>query len=139
MVGALLMYSLLLQGADGSEQISLREDDHLGADPVSALTANVSELTAAIRRPGALDGKVRHPRAEVPAMWLPVMATEELVVHGWDIARATNREAGVNEGLAAWLVPSLEEVLPTFRRRGSSRTGPTNRRRELPRASGYCI
>lgn len=117
-VGSVLMYSLLLQGADGSELTSLRDEDHLGGDPVSALTANVSRLAAAIRQASALDGQVRHPRAEIPAAWLPVMATEELVVHGWDIGRATNDEATIDEDLAAWLVPSLEEIIPTFRSAG---------------------
>lgn len=117
-VGAMLMYSLLLQGHDGSDLVALRDEDHLGTDPVSALSANVSGLATAIRQPGALDATVRHPRAELPAVWLPVMATEELVVHGWDIARATNGKVKIDEDLAVWLVPPLEELLPVFRSAG---------------------
>ena len=119
------MYSLLLEGADGADLAARRDDDHLGPDPTSSLSANLSALAEAIHRPGALDGTVRHPRGELPAAWIPFMAAEELLVHGWDIARAADGDAAIDDELAAWVLPLLEEIVPRFRAAGIFRPPAT--------------
>lgn len=88
----------------------------------------MTALKVALRRPDALDGTVKHPRAELPAAWLPVMVCEELVVHGWDIAHAADGDTGIDEDLPAWLLPSLEKIVPPFRSAGVFSTSPVGPR-----------
>lgn len=111
-----LLYRLLLDGARAEDILGpLRNADHLGVDPVDATLAAWDELAVALQEPGALTGVVHHPAGELPAAWLAVTAVEELTVHGWDLARATGGDETVDEEVAAWLLPSLREMLPALR------------------------
>lgn len=114
-VGCARLYTMLLEGADGAEVVlSLRQADLLGDDPLSACRAAWGELAAVLEAPGALETTVRHPAGELPASWLTVLAVEELVLHGWDLARATGGDEAIDEEVAAWLLAPLRDMLPAF-------------------------
>lgn len=51
----------------------------------------LASLTDSWRDPGARSGMTRAGGVELPAEIAAVVALEELVVHGWDLARATGR------------------------------------------------
>ena len=58
------------------------------------------ELLAAFRQPGALDNSVVVPFGNVPALAALHLRITEILVHGWDLARATGQAASFPEALA---------------------------------------
>ncbi|MFF8606083.1 TIGR03086 family metal-binding protein [Streptomyces sp. NPDC015346] len=63
----------------------------------TALPRALDELAAAWREPGAWEGDTRAGGVELPAVVMGRVALNELVIHGWDLARATGQEYGVSE------------------------------------------
>ena len=63
--------------------------DLVGADPGASYEANASVLRATLGKPGIIDNTWTMPFGEVPGMIGASFATLELVMHGWDVARAS--------------------------------------------------
>ena len=95
-----------------------RTRDHLGGDPAAALAATGRELRDAFVEPGVMDRTHPTPLGEMPGPVLVNMRTTELMVHGWDLARATGQPADLPEDLA-------EQALALWRSRlgGAPREG----------------
>ncbi len=64
---------------------------HLGEGWRTRIPRNVRALADAWRTPEAWDGTTRAGGMEMPAQIAGVVSLEELIVHGWDLARATGR------------------------------------------------
>ncbi len=68
------------------------------------------------RREGALEGTVRLPFGQVPAAWCVDQQISDLVVHGWDIARATGQPTELDPELGqASLAWARQNLLPELR------------------------
>ncbi|GGW25652.1 TIGR03086 family metal-binding protein [Streptomyces xantholiticus] len=81
------------------------DDDWRARIPV-----RVDELAEAWRRPEAWEGMTRAGGVDLPAAVAGRVALNELVIHGWDLARATGQEYDPGEASAA---VSYEIVRPT--------------------------
>ena len=82
-------------------------DTEIGDDPVADFKKLSAAAEAALSEPGALEKVVPSPMGEAPAaqgLALPVM---DLLVHTWDLARAT----GGDETLPADIVATAHEML----------------------------
>ncbi len=62
----------------------------------SRLPAQLDELVAAWREPAAWTGETTVGGVTLPARIMGVFALDELVVHGWDLARATGQPYDVD-------------------------------------------
>ncbi|MDI9882841.1 TIGR03086 family metal-binding protein [Streptomyces sp. HNM0645] len=69
----------------------------LGGDWRSELPRLLDELVNAWRDPGAWDGDTRAGGIVFPAAVAGRVALNELLVHGWDLARATGRDYAPDE------------------------------------------
>ncbi|MFD4986552.1 TIGR03086 family metal-binding protein [Streptomyces sp. NPDC058374] len=78
-----------LGGATDTDPTATRPD--IGDDWHAELTARLTELPAAWRSPGAWEGVTQAGGVTFPAAEAGVVALNELVVHGWDLARATGQ------------------------------------------------
>jgi uncharacterized protein (TIGR03086 family) len=67
---------------------------------LNAYRDSAAELLGAFREPGALDRMVTVPFGTVPGVVALHLRITELLVHGWDLARATGQPAIVPDGLA---------------------------------------
>lgn len=56
------------------------------------ITRDLAELVVAWREPGAFDGVAQAGPVELPAPQVARVALNELVVHGWDLARSTGQD-----------------------------------------------
>jgi uncharacterized protein (TIGR03086 family) len=70
---------------------------NLPGDWRSSIPASLDDLAAAWREPGAWDGMSHAGPIEVPASMAGLIALDELVVHGWDIAVATGQAYDVSD------------------------------------------
>ena len=90
--------------------------DAIGDDWVGAYRAAAAELLAAWQRPGALDRPHRLPFGEVPATWVVSQQITELVVHAWDIAKATGQSTDLDPELGHLALDwGKENLKPEFR------------------------
>lgn len=80
------------------------------------LPARLDELTAAWRSPAAWEGMTQAGGITFPAAEAGRVALNELVVHGWDLARATGRpydpDAASLRALHAMLAPTAHDRPP---------------------------
>jgi uncharacterized protein (TIGR03086 family) len=63
----------------------------LGADWRTRIPGALEELAAAWRDPGAWAGETHIAGFDSPAAEVAMVALDELVIHGWDVARALGR------------------------------------------------
>jgi uncharacterized protein (TIGR03086 family) len=88
----------------------------LGDDWAGDYDAAAAELLAAWRQPGALDRKHALPFGEIPAEWALDQHLTELVIHAWDIAKATGQPTDLDPELGrralAW---GLDNLKPEYR------------------------
>ncbi|MEU3690578.1 TIGR03086 family metal-binding protein [Streptomyces narbonensis] len=63
----------------------------------TALPKVLDELAAAWREPGAWEGDTQAGGIDLPAAVMGRIALDELLIHGWDLARATGQAYAVSE------------------------------------------
>jgi len=106
------LFTALVGGTEWEE----READVVGDDWAGAYRAAADALLAAWRREGTLDGAVQLPFGPMPAAWCVSQQIADLVVHGWDIAKATGQptalDLALGEEALAWARANLG---PEFR------------------------
>jgi len=76
------------------------------------LAARLPELVAAWREPAAWEGMTRAGGVDLPGEVAGVVALDELVLHGWDLARATGQEFACDEVSAAAVQAFVEQFDP---------------------------
>jgi uncharacterized protein (TIGR03086 family) len=65
--------------------------DHLGADWRTRIPKQLDAMAEAWRRPEAWEGMTRAGGVDLPGEMAGKVAVNELVIHGWDIARASGQ------------------------------------------------
>lgn len=87
---------------------ALREE--LVGDWPERAAGRLSELAAAWRREDAWVGEAEAGGVRMAAAELAVVALDELVLHGWDLARATGQSFAVSEADAVACLTSAEAI-----------------------------
>jgi len=70
-------------------------------DPEEAYTASADAMMASFEEPGALGRMVTMPFGEMPAAGLAGFRFVDLVVHAWDLAKATGQDTDLAPNLCA--------------------------------------
>ena len=68
----------------------MNHEDHVGLAEV--LPPRLDALVAAWRDPAAVEGTTSAGGVEMPAAEIAVVTLDELVLHGWDLARALGKD-----------------------------------------------
>jgi uncharacterized protein (TIGR03086 family) len=79
------------EGATEAE-VTAAMPDLLGDDPAGAFASAIADYRDAIGRPGAADQMVTLPFDRLPGQVAMDIAAVDLLVHSWDLARATGQE-----------------------------------------------
>lgn len=83
-------------------------DAHLDPKWRDVLPERLDALVAAWRDPSAVEGVTIAGGVEMPAADMVVVALDELVIHGWDLARATGQTFEPDPADVAAILPFLE-------------------------------
>jgi uncharacterized protein (TIGR03086 family) len=100
LVGGGAMFAASFRG----ETVEMDESgmpDMLGDDATGAWDRVVGDFEAAVSTPGAMDREVVLPFATLPAQVALDIATFDLLVHAWDLARATGQSFDPPEDVVA--------------------------------------
>ena len=93
-----------------------RDGDVIGEDWIGSYREAADALLTAWRREGALDRTLHLPMGDVPATWSLGQQIADLVVHGWDIAKATGGSTDLDPELAlASLEWGRQNLQPKYR------------------------
>jgi uncharacterized protein (TIGR03086 family) len=92
--------------------------DVIGDDWPGAYREAADSLLRAWGRDGALDATVKLPFGDFPASWFVGQQITDLVVHGWDVAKATGESTEFDPELARLALDwGKENLRPEFRGR----------------------
>jgi uncharacterized protein (TIGR03086 family) len=106
LVGGNKMFTARLTGGPDVD----RAADHVGPDHVASFHASVADLRTAFAADGALDGMYPGPFGEAPGHTLARMRVNELMVHAWDLARATGQSTDLDPELAAECLEDMRRL-----------------------------
>jgi uncharacterized protein (TIGR03086 family) len=116
LLGATWMFTLVNQGHAADEDAG----DVIGDDATLAVAAAAKENLASWRQPGAFEGARSYGFGTFPATGAAVLNLGEVVVHNWDVARATGRELAINPAVGQMVYDwALSIPLDDFRDHGA--------------------
>ncbi|MET9552536.1 TIGR03086 family metal-binding protein [Streptomyces sp. NPDC006645] len=92
--------------AQGTPPTDGHTEDHLGDDHVAAFETAAADARAAFRQPGMLDRSF----GPAPGRRLVEQLLIELLVHGWDLATALDRDRDLEPDIARAALPVVREI-----------------------------
>jgi uncharacterized protein (TIGR03086 family) len=99
-IGAMTMFRDAIDSGSADVE-AIMSADLVGGDPASSFDRAGREVLDRFRRPGVIGGTVNLPFGELPASFGIALLTNDVVVHGWDVARATGQPAAFDDELVA--------------------------------------
>jgi uncharacterized protein (TIGR03086 family) len=119
LVNHMVTGNLLIAAIVAGEPHPDRTVDHLGDDHVAAFRDSVTRLSETFAEHDVLAGTYPSPMGEGPGSLLVHMRVNELVVHGWDLAKATGQSTALDPELAEASLASFRAA--TFLPRGEGK------------------
>lgn len=101
---------LLLAGGAAAEAIGVARSGDFDSDPLESYRQSVVAQREAFAAPGALAARVHHPLGEVSGKRLAGMRTFDLLVHAWDLARATGGDERLPDDLVDAVLALMQPV-----------------------------
>ena len=98
MLGGMRMFAAAARGETVDE--SVYRSDLLGDDPAAAYEREAASLKEAWSDPGLLERTCELPFGTVPGVMAANLGFVEILVHGWDIARATGQQPEMDPELS---------------------------------------
>ena len=89
--------------------------DYAAGDAVASFDAGAAAALAAFAAPGAQERMIVLPFGELPGSVFMGIATNDMVVHGWDLARATGQPYDVDPEQAVRLLGVVSSFADTLR------------------------
>ena len=111
-VGGLTRAALVGEGDPGALTRSAMADGVPGDGWPDAYRAAAARATAAWADDTKLDTLVEVPWGKVPGRFALAGYVQEVLTHGWDLARATGQETERDPELATWALVTAKRILP---------------------------
>lgn len=107
-VGGNLVFEAWLMGAEPPDQ----DADHLGDAPLEAFRQSVDRLETAFRTEGVLEREFTTPMGTLSGSTVVTMRFVDLLVHTWDLARATGQSTALDAELCHSGLRILQHMQP---------------------------
>jgi uncharacterized protein (TIGR03086 family) len=92
------------------------DQSEIGGNWTGAYREAADELLMSWGSEGALEGTIKLPFGELPPTWFLGQQTADLVVHGWDLAKATGQRVDFDDELTRFAPEwGMENLRPEFR------------------------
>src|SRR5713101_3043242 len=114
----------LAAGGTIDEVGSRLDGDLLGSDPAAAYADSAAAAAAAFRRPGALAAPCAVSYGPVPGSVYAGHRFVDVLVHGWDLAKATGQDTALARELVAVGFEVVEPQIDMIRGSGAFGTQP---------------
>lgn len=101
-----------------------REARVLGADPAADFAASARAADAALRAEGAMERRFRLPFGEVSGTMLVGMRFVDVLIHAWDLAKATGQPSALDPALCRTALAMAEARFGDGPRRPGTPFGP---------------
>jgi len=95
------------------------DGDVLGDDPLAAYDSSAAAATAAFEAPGALDAPCAVSYGPVPGSVYAGHRFIDVLIHGWDLAKATGQDTTLDAGLVEACLAVVEPQVDMMRASGS--------------------
>jgi len=105
--------NLLFAAIIGGQPRPVPGADHLGGEPLAAYQRAAAQLREAFAGPGVLESVYEAPFGTGPGAVLAHVRIVEVLVHGWDLARATGQSAGLPDDVAGRALARSRQRLTT--------------------------
>ncbi|MFD9872351.1 TIGR03086 family metal-binding protein [Streptomyces niveus] len=115
-----LIWAGLARGADTPPEADV---DRLGGDHVAAFRDAAAATLTAFRRPGLPEERF----GPAPGWRMVEQLLIEMLVHGWDLARATGQPTGFAPEIADAVLPSVREIYGSLPRTAGGSFAPERR------------
>lgn len=122
MIGALVMFGDV--AAHGEADPGLFAGDLVGDDAAASLRAAGDQALAGWSVEGKMDGMANLPFGEFPAAFALQLPAMDMLVHSWDLARATGQQVRWNADLVADTLAFSEGTFTTPEFRGDDFSPP---------------
>ena len=86
------------------------EGDLVGDDPIAAFNRSVEAATAAVSAPGAMEAVTHLSFGDTPGSEYARELFADMLIHGWDVAKASRQDAALDAALVDAGLPLAEEV-----------------------------
>jgi uncharacterized protein (TIGR03086 family) len=117
-IGENLWAAELFQGKTIGEVGSRLDGDLAGNDPGSAYAGSVEAATPVVRAPGAMETTCHLSFGDHSGSDYAAQLFMDLLIHGWDIARATGQNSRLDPDLVQACLPIAEQLTTRFRSAG---------------------
>jgi uncharacterized protein (TIGR03086 family) len=116
LVGAMWMFTMVNQGQTAGEDAG----GVIADNAASAVTAAADANLASWCQPNAFEGERTYPFGTFPAAAAALVNLEEVVVHDWDIAKATGQTLTLDDQITTMVYEFCRSIpLDTFRAHGA--------------------
>ncbi len=108
----------LFQGKTIQEVGNRLEGDLVGDDEIGAYTRSVAVAKAAVEAPGAMEATCHLSYGDETGAEYARQLFMDILVHGWDIGKATGQDARLDPDLVAACLPLAERLTAQWRSSG---------------------
>jgi uncharacterized protein (TIGR03086 family) len=115
---------LVLGGATAADAVAQVRSEDFSDDPLTAFRASAAAQIGAFSRPGAMTETCHHTAGDIPGQRLAGLRVGDLIVHAWDIARATGADEHLDEELAREALAVYEPLMASLAGSGAFGSGP---------------
>lgn len=119
------MAAVLADGGTRDDAIVTLGVNHLGDDPLAALTNALERQATALDRDGVDTEVLEHPAGDMPGSQVIAFRLGDLVAHQWDLARAIGADETLDAELVAEVWDGIQPMLPMMGAVGVFGEGPS--------------
>jgi uncharacterized protein (TIGR03086 family) len=117
-IGENLWAAELFKGKTIGEVGSALDGDLTGADPAAAYRASVKAASSLVTAPGAMETTCHLSFGDHPGSDYAEQLSMDLLIHGWDIAKATGQDTRLDPELVVACLPIARRWTNRFRAGG---------------------